>query len=143
MVRPVLDHNMQRLRQVGGGRPGFLRADGLAGLYAGTPEEAWSAAADLSQALHIVTKDRPYHTVVSCAPRIYDELWVGGKCAYKLEPVVADGGRLILYAPHIHELSVTHGEQIRRVGYHVRDYFSRTGSATETNPGASWLMPRT
>jgi hypothetical protein len=54
---------------------------------------------------------------------MYDELWVGGKCAYKLEPVVADGGELIIYAPHIAEISVVHGAIIRRIGYHVRDYF--------------------
>jgi hypothetical protein len=54
---------------------------------------------------------------------MYDELWVGGKCMYKLEPVVADGGELIIYAPHIHEISVTHGDLIRGIGYHCRDYF--------------------
>jgi nickel-dependent lactate racemase len=56
---------------------------------------------------------------------MYDELWVGGKCAYKLEPVVADGGELIIYAPHIHEISVVHGKIIRVLGYHVRDYFRK------------------
>jgi nickel-dependent lactate racemase len=95
----------------------------LAGLYAGTPEAAWSKAADLSDRLHIVYKDRPFHTVLSCAPPMYDEIWVGGKCMYKLEPVVADGGELIIYAPHIREISLTHGELIRRIGYHTRDYF--------------------
>jgi nickel-dependent lactate racemase len=54
---------------------------------------------------------------------MYDELWVGAKCAYKLEPVVADDGELIIYAPHIDRISTTHGEMIRRIGYHVRDYF--------------------
>jgi hypothetical protein len=54
---------------------------------------------------------------------MYDELWVGGKCMYKLEPVVADGGELIIYAPHIHEISVVHGATIRQIGYHCRDYF--------------------
>jgi nickel-dependent lactate racemase len=96
---------------------------GLAGLYAGTPEAAWSRAADLSAQLHIVSKDRPFHTVLSCAPPMYDEIWVGGKCMYKLEPVVADGGELIIYAPHIREISVTHGALIERIGYHTRDYF--------------------
>jgi nickel-dependent lactate racemase len=95
----------------------------LAGLYAGTPEAAWSRAADLSAQLHIVYKDRPFHTVLSCAPPMYDEIWVGGKCMYKLEPVVADGGELIIYAPHIREISQTHGALIRRIGYHTRDYF--------------------
>ena len=42
---------------------------------------------------------------------------------YKLENVVADGGELIIYAPHIKEISVVHGEIIRKVGYHTRDYF--------------------
>jgi hypothetical protein len=54
---------------------------------------------------------------------MYDEIWVGGKCMYKLEPVVADGGELIIYAPHIREISRTHGDRIRRIGYHTRDYF--------------------
>jgi nickel-dependent lactate racemase len=95
----------------------------LAGLFAGAPEEAWSDAADLSAQLHIVTKERPFHTVLSAAPPMYDEIWVGGKCMYKLEPVVADGGELIIYAPHVRDISVTHGALIERVGYHVRDYF--------------------
>jgi nickel-dependent lactate racemase len=54
---------------------------------------------------------------------MYNELWVGGKCMYKLEPVVADGGELIIYAPHIREISATHGALIRKIGYHCRDYF--------------------
>jgi nickel-dependent lactate racemase len=95
----------------------------LAGLFAGSPEGAWEQASDLSRKLHITYKERPFHTVLSCAPPMYDELWVGGKCMYKLEPVVADGGELIIYAPHIHEISLTHGDLIRRIGYHCRDYF--------------------
>ena len=97
----------------------------LVGLYAGTPEEAWEAASNLSNQLHIVYKERSYRSVLSCAPKMYDELWVGGKCAYKLEPVVADGGELIIYAPHIHQISVVHGAIIRQLGYHVRDYFRK------------------
>jgi nickel-dependent lactate racemase len=84
---------------------------------------AWSAAADLSAETNIVWVDRAYHTVVSVAPTMYRELWTAGKCMYKLEPVVADGGRLVVYAPHIDEISPTHGDSIRRVGYHTRDYF--------------------
>jgi nickel-dependent lactate racemase len=100
-----------------------VKGNGLAGLYAGTPESAWSKAADLSDKIHIVYKDRPFHTVLSCAPSMYDEIWVGGKCMYKLEPVVADGGELIIYAPHIRDISLTHGALIERIGYHTRDYF--------------------
>jgi lactate racemase len=95
----------------------------LAGIFVGSPENAWDQASDLSRTLHITCKDHPFHTVLSCAPLMYDELWVGGKCMYKLEPVVADGGELIIYAPHIREISITHGPLIRRIGYHCRDYF--------------------
>ena len=100
-----------------------VEKDGLAGLFHGTPESAWNEAADLSAQRHVIYTPRSYHTVLSRAPAMYDELWVGGKCMYKLEPVVADGGTLIIYAPHIHEVSVVHGRIIRELGYHVRDYF--------------------
>lgn len=95
----------------------------LAGLFTGTPEAAWDAASELSRQTHILYKDHPYHTVLSVLPKMYDELWVGGKGMYKLEPVVADGGELIIYAPHITEVCVAHGKTILEVGYHCRDYF--------------------
>jgi nickel-dependent lactate racemase len=95
----------------------------LAGLFFGTPESAWDAASELSRQVHITYVERPFKTVLSCAPAMYDELWVAGKCMYKLEPVVADDGELIIYAPHVHELSVTHGRLIEELGYHCRDYF--------------------
>lgn len=95
----------------------------LAGIFAGSPEAAWTEASELSRQLHIVYKEKPFHTILSCAPPMYDELWVGGKCMYKLEPVLADGGELIIYAPHIHEVSVVHGKLIEEIGYHCRDYF--------------------
>ena len=98
---------------------------GLAGAFFGSTNEAWSQAADLSARVHIERKAHPFQTVLSCAPLMYDDLWVGGKCMYKLEPVVADGGELIIYAPHIHEISPVHGPTIERIGYHVRDYFLR------------------
>ncbi len=96
---------------------------GLAGLFAGTPAAAWKQAADLSRRVHILYKPHPFHTVLSGAPPMYDELWVAGKCLYKLEPVVEDGGELIIYAPHLSEISLTHGKTILRIGYHIRDYF--------------------
>ena len=106
----------------------------LAGSFAGTPEQAWDAASDLSRDLHIDYKDRPFHTVLSCAPTMYDELWVAGKCMYKLEPVVADGGELIIYAPHLREISLTHGGHIRRLGYHCRDYFLKQWDQFKDEP---------
>lgn len=95
----------------------------LAGLFAGTPEAAWDQASELSRQIHITYRDRPFHTILSCAPAMYDELWTAGKCMYKLEPVLADGGELIIYAPHLSEICVTHGRYIEAIGYHCRDYF--------------------
>jgi nickel-dependent lactate racemase len=94
-----------------------------AGLFGGTPEGAWDAASDLSAELHIEYKDRAYSQILSAAPPMYDELWVAGKCMYKLEPIVADGGELIIYAPHLSEVSEVHGKLIHEIGYHCRDYF--------------------
>lgn len=95
----------------------------LAGLFVGTPEAAWEGASDLSERIHIVRKDRPFHTILSCAPPMYDELWTAGKCMYKLEPVLAEDGELIIYAPHLDQICVTHGKHIEEIGYHCRDYF--------------------
>jgi nickel-dependent lactate racemase len=97
----------------------------LACLFAGDPREAWSQAADYSARLHIAYLPSPHARVLGITPEIYEDIWVGGKAMYKLEPVVADGGELIIYGPHIRELSFTHGSDIRRIGYHVRDYFTR------------------
>jgi lactate racemase len=100
-----------------------VRGHDLAGLYFGSPRDAWSAAADLSDRVHITYADKPFQSVLARAPLMYDDLWTGGKCMYKMEPVVADGGELIIYAPHITEISVTHGRLLEEVGYHTRDYF--------------------
>jgi len=112
-----------------------VKGTDLAGLYVGSPEDAWEAASDLSDQLHIVYTDRSYHTVLSRAPEMYDELWTGGKCMYKLEPVVADGGDLIIYAPHISQVSEMHGAIIEKIGYHVRDYFVKQPDRFTDIPG--------
>ena len=98
-------------------------ASELYGLFGGDWQEAWSQAADLSEQVHVVVKEKPYHTVFGVCPPMYNEIWTGGKVMYKLEQVVADGGRLIIYAPHITEVSRTWGSYMEKIGYHVRDYF--------------------
>ena len=95
----------------------------LAGLYFGTPEDAWAAASALSAQVHIQYLDRPVKRVLSIMPTMYDDIWTAAKGMYKLEPVVADGGEVIIYAPHITEFSYTHGALLAQIGYHVRDYF--------------------
>jgi nickel-dependent lactate racemase len=95
----------------------------LCGLYVGNVREAWSKAADLSSRVHVVTKKKPYRIVLGRAPAMYDEIWTAGKVMYKLEQVVADQGTLIIYGPHIREISRTWGRDIEKIGYHTRDYF--------------------
>ena len=95
----------------------------LKGIFIGDVLEAWEKAADLSDQVHIVYKDKPYKTVLGIAPKMYDDIWVAGKVMYKLEPILADGATLIIYAPHITEISYTHGKWLDKIGYHTRDYF--------------------
>jgi nickel-dependent lactate racemase len=95
----------------------------LVGLYMGTPVEAYEAAADLSAQHHIVYVPKPYKRVLSVMPELYDDIWTAAKGMYKMEPAIADGGEVIIYAPHIDEISYTHGHILDQIGYHCRDYF--------------------
>lgn len=95
----------------------------LKGIFIGDVIEAWEKAAALSEQVHIIYKDRAFNTVIGIAPKMYDDLWTAGKVMYKLEPVVADGGTVIIFAPHLTEISYTHGKIINKIGYHTRDYF--------------------
>jgi nickel-dependent lactate racemase len=102
-----------------------LVADGydLAGIFIGDYLDTWNAAADLSSKKHINWVDKPYQRVLSCAPSMYDELWTAGKAMYKLEPAIAKGGELIIYAPHLEVVSFMHGANIYKIGYHILPYF--------------------
>ncbi len=102
-----------------------VEGNDVRGVFAGPVREAWKAATELSDQIHIIYRSEPYQTVLSCSPKMYDDIWTAGKCMYKLEPVVADGGTLIIYAPHIDEVSYSHGRVLDQIGYHVRDYFAR------------------
>ncbi len=105
-----------------------------AGLYAGEPRAAWEACVGHAARLHVEQVEHPYDNVISCPMPIYDELWTAGKAMYKLEPVVADGGRLVIYAPHLSQVSVTHGTDIFRVGYHPLAYFVGQWDRFEAEP---------
>ena len=41
----------------------------------------------------------------------------------RAEPAVADGGEVVVFAPHVREVSYVHGRLIDEIGYHCRDYF--------------------
>ena len=100
-----------------------MHGQALQGVFVGDMEEAWRAATELSAELDIIVVERPFKRVLSVMPEMYDDLWTGAKGMYKLEPAIADGGEVVIYAPHITEVSYVHGHHLDQVGYHVRDYF--------------------
>ena len=101
---------------------------GIAGLHFGPAREAWKAAVELSSKKHIQWVDRPFHRVLSVLPQMYADIWTGSKGMYKVEPAMREGGEVVLYAPHITEISYTHGAFLDQIGYHCRDYFLKQGS---------------
>ena len=108
---------------------------GVEGLYFGSAQEAWKAASDLSARKHIIYVKKPFKRVLSVMPTLYDDLWTGAKGMYKMEPAVADGGEVVIYAPHITEVSYTHGRIIEEIGYHCRDYFLAQWDKFKDYPG--------
>ena len=97
-------------------------AGGLHAATFGSPEQAWGAAADVAAQTHVRYLDKPVRRVLSVMPRRYEDMWTAAKGFYKVEPVVADGGEVIIYAPHISDVARMHPE-INEIGYHCRDYF--------------------
>lgn len=95
----------------------------LAGLFYGDHLPTWERAAELSAEKHVLVSEQKYHQVLSQAPVMYDELWTAAKAMYKVESMVADGGTLILYAPHLDQISEAHGNYLKKIGYHVMPYF--------------------
>jgi nickel-dependent lactate racemase len=73
--------------------------------------------------------------MLSVMPAMYDDLWTAAKGAYKTEPAVADGGEVIVYAPHVREVSYVHGRLIDQIGYHCRDYFLAQWERFASYPG--------
>jgi nickel-dependent lactate racemase len=97
-------------------------ADSLHSISFGDPIASWAAAADVAARTHVRYLDQPVRRVLSVIPPKYDDLWTAAKGFYKVEPIVADGGEVVIYAPHITEISRMHPE-INEIGYHCRDYF--------------------
>lgn len=113
-----------------------MRGEALNGFYSGSYVEAFNAAADLSAQFHIIMAPRAFRRVLSLPARHYDDLWTAAKAMYKTEPAIADGGEVIIYAPHLTEISYTHGRLIDQVGYHVRDYFLGQWERFKDVPGS-------
>jgi nickel-dependent lactate racemase len=86
-------------------------------LFVGDFRAAFRRAAEVSRHVHIKYTGRKYRRVVALLDEHYDELWVGGKASYKLGGIIEPGGELIIYAPHLHSISETHGRLIEKYGY--------------------------
>ena len=122
-VRELIDRAAQKITVPVACMALVLSEREVAGMFFGEARKAWKEAVELSSQLHIQWVDRPFRRVVSVLPQLYDDIWTGSKGMYKVEPAVADGGEVIIYAPHIKEFSYTHGTTLEKIGYHCRDYF--------------------
>ena len=89
--------------------------------------------AEVSAETHVTYLDHPYRRVLSVMPTKYEDIWTAAKGFYKLEPIVGDGGELIIYAPHISQVSVMH-PNVLEIGYHNRDYFVRQWDKFRNQP---------
>ncbi len=118
--------------------------EGLKGLFIGSGREAWEQAVALSAELNIRYVAQPYRQVLSIASEKYDDFWTGAKAFYKVEPIVADGGELVVYAPHIRRVSITHDQVLGQMGFHLKDYFlahlGRYGGLRKTVLGYAALV---
>lgn len=100
------------------------------GLYAGSNYngfiKAYETAAHASAQIHIIDIEEPLEQAVQIMDFCYDEVWTAGKGSYKLQypGVMARGGEIIIYAPHI---QCFHSQQsmdqsMRDLGYHGKEY---------------------
>jgi nickel-dependent lactate racemase len=109
--------------------------EGVVEVSCGSVSRAWREAAHCSAHTHVRWLERPLTRVLSVMPEMYDDLWVAAKGAYKMEPAMADGGEIIIYAPHVKTVSHVHGALIEQIGYHCRDYFLKQWDRFGHYPG--------
>ena len=110
----------------------------LSGIFIGDLLTAWNAAADLSAQRHVKWCEKPFQRVLSCPSPMYNELWTAAKAMYKIEPAVKVGGEVVIYAPHLNQVSQVHGRYIYEVGYHVTSSFPFQLGSIQTYP--SWCL---
>ena len=134
-VRRVIHRATEMIRKPHSLLAPIVTHEGIAGIFCGRTVKTWRAATELSAQRHIVWLDKPVQRVLAILPEMYDDLWTGAKGMYKLEPVIADGGEVVLYAPHITEVSHVHGKLIDEIGYHCRDYFTKQWEKFGHYPG--------
>ncbi|MFP5416313.1 MAG: lactate racemase domain-containing protein [Actinomycetes bacterium] len=90
----------------------------------GTTEDSWAEAAKVASESHVVYVDKQFTRVLAMMPTRYDDIWTAAKGCYKMQPAMADGGEVVIYAPHVTEVSEQHKE-IYDIGYHSIEYFTK------------------
>lgn len=98
--------------------PGNLHA-----MSFGSAHGAWEAASAISSGTHITYLDKPVQKVLSIMGTKYQDIWTAAKGMYKVEPAIADGGEVIIYAPHVTEFAFSHPE-LEQIGYHCMPFFT-------------------
>jgi nickel-dependent lactate racemase len=97
----------------------------------------------------IGTKQTPVRAVIDRAARLLDRplsllapvVMHGGLAGLFCGPVheawsaAADGGEVVIYAPHVTEVSHVHGKLLDQVGYHCKDYFVKQWGRFQDVPG--------
>ena len=92
-------------------------------IFIGDLVKEWEKAAVESSKINIIYENKQYKKVLSIPKKIYTDLWTAAKAMYKLESIVEDGGELIIYAPQIKNISYTHEKYLKKIGYHIKEYF--------------------
>ncbi len=123
-IRRVLNAAVDRLPFPVLGACFVVHDDEIVAFESGSLHAAWGRAADVAARSHLTPQPRMYSRLIACCPAMYPDLWTGGKCMYKCEMIVRNGGELIIYAPHVTAFSEVHGRTVERVGYHVADYYT-------------------
>jgi len=90
----------------------------------GDSDDAWALSSEVAADSHIEYVEKPFKKVVAMMPTRYADMWTAAKGCYKIQPAMAEGGEVIIYAPHVKSLSEQHPE-IFEIGYHCIDYFTK------------------
>ena len=90
----------------------------------GETDDAWALSSEVAADSHIEYVEKPFKKVVAMMPTRYADMWTAAKGCYKIQPAMAEGGEVIIYAPHVKSLSEQHPE-IYEIGYHCIDYFTK------------------
>ncbi len=90
------------------------------GLFAGDDERAYLAGANLCREVSITRLAKPAPTVVATMDaEEYHTAWVANKGIFRTRRAVADGGKLVLYAPGVRQFGEDpeNDALLRRIGY--------------------------